>query len=120
MAKDDLNAVLRNLSKEISKIQNQTFVGMRKVGLFVENESNEIVPHDKGVLINSSFSATDVTGSKIKTRVGYTAKYAAIVHEMPKSFNYTKPGTGPKFLEKAAKNNVSTILSIVQRAAKVK
>ena len=52
-------------------------------------------------------------------RVGYTAKYAPYVHEMPSSFNYTKPGTGPKFLEKAIKNNIKTILDIIQRRAKV-
>lgn len=122
MAVTGLADVLKNIKREIGKIEGATFQGMRKVGLFVENESNEKVPQDKGVLINSSFSVADfVPGSgRITTRIGYTAKYAPFVHEMPTSFNFTKPGTGPKFLEKAVKNNAQQILQIVKNSAVIK
>lgn len=115
-----LDNVLRNLDKEIKQINGGTMEGMRKVGLFIENESNESTPQDKGVLINSSFSGVAAFAGKIIARVGYTAKYAPFVHEMPKSNNFTKPGTGPKFLEKAVKNNFNAILKIIQQSAKVK
>lgn len=115
-----LDSVLRNLNKEISNIEGDTYTGLRKAALFIENESNEKVPQDKGVLINSSFSGVGFSLGKIVARVGYTAKYAPYVHEMPASFNFTKIGTGPKFLEKAVKNNTKAILNIVKKSAEVK
>ena len=36
-----LDTVLRNLDREIKEINGGTMQGMRKVGLFIENESNE-------------------------------------------------------------------------------
>jgi hypothetical protein len=115
-----LNNILNNLNAEVAKIENGSAEGLRKATLFVEDESNEIVPQDKGVLINSSFSGVSRLANKVIGRIGYTAKYAPHVHEMPASFNYTKIGTGPKFLEKAVKNNFNNILKIIQGEAKVK
>ena len=115
-----LSEVIGNLNREMSNIKGDTMTGLRKAGLFIENESNEIVPQDKGVLINSSFSGTGLAVGIPTVRIGYTAKYAPIVHEMPANFNYTKPGTGPKFLEKAVKNNAPAILKIIKKSAEVK
>jgi len=36
---------------------------------------------------------------EISIEVGFDADYAAIVHEMPASTNWTVPGTGSKYLE---------------------
>ena len=53
-------------------------------------------------------------------RIGYTAKYAAWVHGMPNDVNWTTPGTGNKFLEKAIRRNTREILGIIRANAKVK
>ena len=55
---------------------------------------------------------------KIIGRVGYTAKYADIVHEMPETNNFTKPDTGPQFLLKAVTRNAQVILKIILSRAK--
>ena len=114
--KQSLNSVVTNLNNAIRNIEGDIGKGVRAATLFIEGESNETVPHDKGVLINSSFSGYDPQAKR--GRVGYTAKYAPYVHEMPASFNFTKPGTGPKFLQKAIANNRDTILNII--ASRVK
>ena len=44
----------------ISKIEGNTAKGMLAAGLFVEGESNEIAPQDKGVLVGSSFVSIDI------------------------------------------------------------
>lgn len=115
-----LNKVIANLNKEIKKIEGDTFIGVRKAALFIEGESNEVVPQKLGVLINSSFSQAERQAKKSVGRVGYTAFYAPFVHEMPATFNYTKPDTGPKFLQKSISENHGTILKIIQKAAKIK
>lgn len=110
--------VLKNLNRAIQKIEGNTAKGMLAAGLFVEGESNEIAPHDKGVLINSSFTGVGKILKKIFVRIGYTASYAPFVHEMPESNNFSKPGTGPKFLWKAVTRNTKKILEIIKARAK--
>ena len=115
-----LDNILKTLNKEIRKIEGDTFIGVKKAGIFVQGESQEIVPQRLGVLFNSAFTQAERQGSRSVARVGYTAKYAPFVHEMPASFNYTKPGTGPKFLQKAIANNRRKIVKIIADSAKVK
>lgn len=110
--------VLRNLNRSIEKIEGNTAKGMMAAGLFVEGESNEIAPQDKGVLIGSSFTVVGRIAKKIIARVGYTADYADHVHEMPESNNFSKLGTGPKFLWKAVTQNTRKILEIIRSRAK--
>ena len=116
-----MNKVLKNLNKEVKNIQGKTKEGVLAAVTFIEGESNEIVPQDKGKLINSSFSDVGkrfILFGKIVGRVGYTAKYADIVHEMPETNNFTKPDTGPQFLLKAVTRNAQIILKIIRSRAK--
>jgi len=110
--------VLKNLNRAIIQIEGNTAKGMLAAGLFVEGESNEIVPQRLGGLINSSFTSVGKIGKRIVARVGYTVKYAGFVHEMPETNNFTKPGTGPKFLFKAVTRNSAQILQIIRARAK--
>ena len=112
-----LNNVLRNLSSAIRDIEGRNSEGMLEAAKFLQGESMEVVPHDKGVLIGSAFS--DVDRNSLIARVGYTAKYAPFVHEMPATFNYSKPGTGPKFLERPIIDNSKAALDIIARRAKI-
>lgn len=112
-------STIRGLNREIAKIKGRTSQGLLAAALFVEGESNENVPQRKGVLINSSFSDVGSLNGKPVARAGYTAKYAPFVHEMPESYNFTKPGTGPKFLQNAVVQNPGTILNIIRRRVKV-
>ena len=174
-----LDEVLANLSREVQAIEGRTRAGMQEVGLFIKGEAVEITPHRKGVLRGSAFYSTDngARGSGPRVRIGYTAKYAPYVHEMPdpyipkselvgpsmprgynfvgpkkhgsrgvkrgkKSYKFvgpkmsgrmkamrsmgprnvqwTTPGTGPKFLEKAVKNNIPEIVDIIRDSARVR
>ena len=105
--------VSRNLNREIKRITGRTAEGILAAALFVKGEAQEITPQRKGVLVNSAFTrGGTINGNPVAT-VGYTAKYAAAVHEMPDTYNYTKPGTGPKFLQKAVWGNTGKIVSII-------
>ena len=116
-----MDKVLKKLNKEIKSIQGKTKEGVLAAVTFIEGESNEIVPHKGGGLINSSFSGVRkrfILFGKIIGRVGYKKKYAPFVHEMPETNNFTKPGTGPQFLLKAATKNARVILKIIRSRAK--
>lgn len=137
-----LDTLLKNLNKEIQKIEGNTRKGLSKAGLFIKAEAQERAPVDYGVLRNSAFSQiSPVTfkGYPVVT-VGFTAKYAAWVHEMPMTlkgkprahFGKTREGASfgggsgkgvywqggeNKFLEKAVKWNVKEILNIIKTEA---
>jgi len=111
--------VLKNLNQSIKKIESNTAKGMLAAGLFVEGESNENAPQDLGALIGSSFtSGPAVIAKRIIVRIGYLIGYAPFVHEMPESNNFSKPGTGPKFLFNAVTKNTKKILEIIRSRAK--
>lgn len=112
--------VMRNLNRQIGLIKGRTAQGLLAAGLFVENESNKHVPQDKGVLLGSSFTSPGSIGGNPIVKVGYTAKYAPFVHEMPASNNFSKTGTGSKFLLNAVTQNLRMILSIIAKRAQIR
>lgn len=115
-AVDEINA---NLKEAMKESEERTFRGMLEAAVFIQGEAQEITPHAKkngGTLLGSAFHDSD--RDQMAARVGYTADYAAYVHEMPdpslrtgKSVNWSKEGTGNKFLEKAVMNNMEAILT---------
>jgi len=70
----------------------------------IMEESLHIVPvaQGSGILHKSGVVApTKYDGSGDPyVDLGYGTKYALPVHEMPESNNFTKPGTGPKYLSR--------------------
>lgn len=106
--------LMRNLNKEVKKIDGDISKGLKAAMIFIIGKAIEITPKEHGVLRGSAFTSVDDK----KARVGYTAKYAPFVHEMPETNNFTTPDTGPKFLEKAIFNNTKTIIEIIRKRAK--
>ena len=47
--------------------------------------------------------------------LGYSAYYAWFVHENLVATNWQRPGSGPKFLESAIKNNEDAVLSVIAK-----
>ena len=60
-----------------------------------------------------------VTGNEISVTVGYNMKYAAKLHEMPKTqadrTNWSLPGSGNKFLESKMVRNKEKYMKIVAK-----
>ena len=124
-----LNDVIKNLNKEIENIEGDAFDGIKAAGLFIKGEAVERAPVEFGVLRNSAFAQTEKRAKGPVSTVGFTAKYAPYVHEAPMKLK-GQPRTGKgkgvywqggenKFLEKAIKFNVSEIISIVAKRAKI-
>jgi hypothetical protein len=66
--------------------------------------SGEAVPIDTGTLKSSRFTVgPEDTSRGIEVTIGYggaAAAYALPVHEMPETNRFSRPGTGPKYLER--------------------
>lgn len=74
---------MAKVGKVFNDLRNATEEGMREAVLFIEGESLELVPVDFGFLKNSSFTQVTENNISVTGTVGYTAKYAAYVHEAP-------------------------------------
>lgn len=135
-----LEEVLTNLSDAIKNIEGNVLLGVRAAAAFVKKEAQELTPVDEGILRNSAFYRTVKTKDGPIAHVGYTAKYAAWVHEYPMTlrgqpradFGKTKEGDSfgggsgkgfywdggeNKFLEKAVTRNFSKIVNLIQKFA---
>jgi hypothetical protein len=78
------------------------------------------IPIDKGNLI-ATWQASPLTeGTKHGVRMGFSANYALWVHEMLGDVKWSRPGSGPKFLQKAIERNHEQILSILAEKMRVK
>jgi len=92
--------------------------GMKLAVAHVKGESMEIAPVEFGVMVNTAFTDTEIGANFVTGRIGYTAEYAPYVHEMPETNNFTKQGTGPKFLEKPASETGTITRLIASKARK--
>lgn len=52
------------------------------------------------------------------SEVGFSAEHALPVHQMPEDYDFTTPGTGPKFLEGPFLENRDRYVEIIKDAAR--
>lgn len=130
MSLEGLDEVLNRLNHEINGIKNRSFDGLLEAGLKIESASNKRAPRDLGNLVGSSYTRKSQDGS-LSVEIGYTASYAAAVHEnlemklkgSPRAGGrgvYWGPKGESKFLEKTIRENEKAIVEIVAKRAALK
>lgn len=122
-----LEMVLRNLNKVRIEADSEIKARLMRAALLVKRRSLEKTPIDTGNLRGSAY--VEVYSKRIgreTAEIGYTAAYAAIVHERQERkdgspIQFSAPGTGAKFLERAlveSENDIKDILSAPMEALK--
>lgn len=82
---EGFDETVRNLNKEIAKINNVSINNLIKAGYYLEAKSVEQVPVDLSNLQNSISVTSNMSVINPQVVVGYSAKYAAAVHENPRA-----------------------------------
>lgn len=90
-------------------------IGLKRAGLFLQRESQKIVPVEFGVLKNSAFTRAEGSGFGTVVRVGYEASYAIFVHENLEAAH--KPGKQAKFLEHPLREKRGEMANIINESA---
>lgn len=93
-------------------------VGIKRAALFVQRESQKIVPIDTGHLRGSAGTRSEGSGWDTKAWVFYTANYAIYVHE-----NLTAahaPGKQAKYLTSILDSKKVEIMTIIRDGIKGK
>lgn len=156
-----LNTVIKNLHKEVKKIEGKTLKGLIRAGIVVLRDvelkspktpvakvmggnlraSRFLVsskggvsfgrsPSFKGKKIASKLSAGHAnilseaagiakSGGQPTVLLGFSAYYAAPVHEMT-GVTWSRPGSGGKYFEKAIDRNIKKMVSYIAKEAKIK
>jgi hypothetical protein len=127
-----LDKVVNNINKELLKIEGDlTSKGFAKVvsTLFLVMDGKApMIPVKFGIMRDSFFpSLEELAGMKLSRRkqhtlvFGFEANYSAAVHEKNDALtNWSRPGSGAKFLELHLKAESDNILKILARYAKIK
>ena len=119
--------VSARINAEFIKMKLKSGGGLSLAAAFVLSDAEKtppLVPVDLGNLRNSTFvnaPKTDPSTQLIYVVFGYATNYAAAVHEMMQSpsgypINWSRPGSGPKFLEASLKRNTKRVLEIVRQS----
>lgn len=130
MSVKGIQRVRRNLKKALTtEITRRAESAMHQAAALVGGEAALLTPVDLGTLINSQYRTVVVDGMVVRATIGYTAQYAAAVHEAkgttkgkrrPKIKGlergmYWAPDGEPKFLKKAGDKSRTEIGRIIKR-----
>ena len=130
MAIKGLDNVRKNITKVLTKvIPEKAVTAMHIATSIVGGYATLMTPVVTSTLVNSQYRKVTIKGRKVVASIGYTAKYAAWVHEssgklmgQPRANgkgNYWDPDGEPQFLTKAGDENQSEIDSAVAKAMKL-
>lgn len=89
--------------------------GLMKAGLFLQRESQKIVPVDTGNLKNSAYTRKTGSGFSTTVNVGYTAEYAIYVHENLDAKH--KPGKYALFVTTPAEAFRDDMIAMIRKEA---
>ncbi len=124
-----IDDMMRNLNKQLVTYEVTGVQGMKNAAGFIRRDMERVpplVPEDIGNLRSSWFiEAMKDNKNRFGVAFGFNANYAGYVHERVEGapwgedgvvghINWSRPGSGPKFLEAAIKRNVFKILLIVR------
>ena len=118
-----LEAVIKNLNKEIKAIEGRSLAGLIRAAVVVHRSTEEtppITPLDLGNLRASWFTNPGYApnGNPFLT-MGYSANYAVYVHELVGA-TFQRPGAGAKWFQAAFRRNKDRILEVIRQEAQIK
>ena len=131
--------VLGNITKQLEDIKGRiSKKGMHTVLLLLKAECQKVTPvgpgrktqaahKEEGILqhtgtgnlVNSYSIDVRENLSGVEGILANHASYALYVHEMPVTYNFNKPGTGPKFMEGPTRANADKIVDILHKTARI-
>ncbi|WP_264289152.1 HK97 gp10 family phage protein [Duffyella gerundensis] len=96
-----IKQVSRNVNRAIDNIQDRkVFRALTSAMIIGGSQAAIYTPIDTSYLINSQFREIVINGTRITGRVGYTASYAAYVHDPSIPQNFRRSTAQKEFLTK--------------------
>lgn len=104
-----LNAIIGDIQgrKAVRALQSAMIIGGSQSALYT--------PIDTSTLINSQFRELVVNGSRLTGRVGYSANYAAYVHDPAVKQTFRRATAKKEFLKEGFEETRSQIDAVIKR-----
>ncbi|HED3880964.1 HK97 gp10 family phage protein [Citrobacter portucalensis] len=108
-AKKNLNALVGDIQgrKVVRAMQSALIIGGSQAALYT--------PIDTSTLINSQFREISVNGNRVTGRVGYSANYAAYVHDPSVPQNFRRATARKEFLTKGFEDTQREIDAVIAK-----
>lgn len=120
MAVKGLTAARRNTKKLMADTsQRRVFRAITKVLITGAGFAAIKTPVDTSFLINGQYRTVTKAGDGYKGLIGYTAAYAAAVHDPANRQRFKKSGAEKLFLEKGFGDNLRTLEDIFAKEMRV-
>ena len=129
MAIKGMAQLRRNVRKQLTlAIPSHAERAMHIATSIIGGYATLMTPVDTSNLINSQYRIVKNEGRRVVAAIGYTARYAAAVHEKPGTLrgagvarpsgrgNYWDPDAEPQFLSKAGDENMDEIDAAITKA----
>lgn len=112
-AKKNLNALVGDIQgrKVVRAMQSVLIIGGSQAALYT--------PIDTSTLINSQFREITINGTRVTGRVGYSADYAAYVHDPSVPQNFRRATARKEFLTKGFEDTRSQIDAVMRKELSV-
>lgn len=111
-----IKQVSRNVNRAIDNIQDRKVVRALTSAMIIGASQAAIyTPIDTSYLINSQFREIVVNGTRITGRVGYTANYAAFVHDPSIPQNFRRATAQKEFLTKGFEETQALITRTIAK-----
>ncbi|HBR2871887.1 TPA: HK97 gp10 family phage protein [Klebsiella pneumoniae] len=108
-AKANLDRIIKDVQgrKVVRAIQSAMLIGSAQAALYT--------PIDTSTLINSQFREIMANGTRVTGRVGYTASYAAYVHDPNIPQNFRRATARKEFLSKGFEDTKDAIDMVIKK-----
>jgi len=114
-----VDRVLHKLNRKIVQIKGASLAGLGRAAILVRRDMDRtppMIPVDTGNLRASWYIEPHYAGMYVLC--GFTANYAAFVHEMIGA-TFKRPGAGPKFFQSALYRNTGAMLDVIRQSVDI-
>lgn len=106
--------VTNNLPQFIGRVQVKAARGMTQALILGASEASVLTPIDTSTLINSQYKKVDSQAGRVVGTVGYTAEYAAAVHDPNNPQNFRRASAEKEFLKHGFENAEPNIRAVLK------
>jgi len=118
----DFSEFDKGFERYLKKHKTESAAALEKVAAFVLADAVQeqpTVPKKMGILRDSQAIDKAKIGRKgISIIFGFNTEYAARLHEAPSNWNWSEPGSGPKYLQSKLEKNMKKYMKKVAEEIK--
>lgn len=110
--------VINRLPQFVEERQRRLARAMTQALVLGASEASVLTPIDTSTLLNSQYRRVEKDGEHVVGTVGYTAEYAAAVHDPENKQNFRRASAEKEFLKKGFERAEPNIRAVITGAIK--